>query len=71
MLGDLRSELSAYNARLRELQSAMLLALTYLATVGPVWLVLRLTGRRPLGHRGPGWHRGRPRPDIESMRSPF
>jgi uncharacterized membrane protein YhaH (DUF805 family) len=46
-----------YLARVGELQSEILLGLTYLVVVGIVWSTLRIAGRRLLDADRPRWHR--------------
>lgn len=65
-------DMKAYLARVAELQSEILLGLTYIVVVLPVWSVLRLTGRRLLDGDRPRWHRRDGSPSsLSDLRLPF
>jgi len=57
------SNMRAYLAHLAELQSEILLALTYVVVVLPIWSMLRLTRQDLLGADRVGWHRRVQNPD--------
>jgi len=71
MLRSFRDDVGAYLERVGEIQSGILLSLMYLAVVAPIWIVLRVTGRRLLD-APVGWRRPRDgRPTLATMREPF
>jgi len=71
MLRSVRAEMGAYIERVGELQSGILLSVMYLVVVAPVWLALRLMGRRLLEQQS-GWRRPRDgRPTLDTLREPY